>query len=70
LSKRNHNKVGPADFEKIQILGRGNVGRVYLVKLKQTGEYFAMKVLGKKEMIQRNKVKNSVSTILVSYAIL
>jgi len=49
-------KVGPSDFERIRLLGRGHVGRVYLVKLKGSEELYAMKVLGKKEMVERNKV--------------
>ncbi len=47
----------PSDFEKLKLLGRGDVGKVYLVRLKNTGKLFAMKVLKKKDMIQRNKVK-------------
>jgi serine/threonine protein kinase len=39
------------------LLGRGDVGRVYLVKMKETETLFAMKVLKKADMIQRNKVK-------------
>eukprot|EP00698_Gefionella_okellyi_P003494 TRINITY_DN132_c0_g1_i3.p1 TRINITY_DN132_c0_g1~~TRINITY_DN132_c0_g1_i3.p1 ORF type:complete len:411 (-),score=85.78 TRINITY_DN132_c0_g1_i3:548-1780(-) len=49
--------VVPADFRKIKILGKGAVGRVYLVQFKENDELFAMKVLSKKEMIEKNKVK-------------
>jgi len=48
---------GPKDFQKIRILGKGGVGRVYLVQLKGTEKLFAMKVLRQEEMISRNKVK-------------
>ncbi|XP_049850436.1 uncharacterized protein LOC126322605 [Schistocerca gregaria] len=48
---------GPKDFQKIRILGRGGVGKVYLVRLKNTDKLFAMKVLKQDEMIQKNKVK-------------
>eukprot|EP01122_Echinamoeba_exundans_P011687 TRINITY_DN4732_c0_g3_i1.p1 TRINITY_DN4732_c0_g3~~TRINITY_DN4732_c0_g3_i1.p1 ORF type:complete len:721 (+),score=136.76 TRINITY_DN4732_c0_g3_i1:2428-4590(+) len=48
---------GPGSFEKIKLIGKGGVGRVYLVRLRDTGQLFAMKVLKKTEMIQRNKVK-------------
>lgn len=46
-----------SDFERLKILGKGSIGHVYLVKLKDTEDLFAMKVLCKKEMVQRNKVK-------------
>lgn len=49
--------VGYHDFDKVRLLGRGDVGRVYLVRLKGTDKYYAMKVLPKKDMIARNKVK-------------
>lgn len=39
------------------MLGKGDVGRVYLVKQKGTDKTMAMKVLSKKEMLRRNKVK-------------
>jgi hypothetical protein len=47
---------GPSAFEKIKLIGKGGVGRVYLVRLRDTEQLFAMKVLKKTEMIQRNKV--------------
>ena len=48
---------GPKDFQKIRILGKGGVGRVYLVQLTGTEKLFAMKVLKQEEMISRNKVR-------------
>lgn len=44
-------------YEKLRVLGRGDVGKVYLVRHMPTGELYAMKVLTKEEMIARNKVK-------------
>lgn len=52
-------EVGPSSFEKIRLLGRGDVGKVYLVKEKKSTKLFAMKVLSKKEMIKRNKIKRA-----------
>eukprot|EP00002_Diphylleia_rotans_P022114 TRINITY_DN4327_c0_g1_i3.p1 TRINITY_DN4327_c0_g1~~TRINITY_DN4327_c0_g1_i3.p1 ORF type:complete len:444 (+),score=76.13 TRINITY_DN4327_c0_g1_i3:67-1398(+) len=48
--------LGPNDFVRLQLLGKGDVGRVYLVKEKLSGELFAMKVLHKKELLKRKKV--------------
>ncbi|KAJ2809094.1 serine/threonine protein kinase, AGC [Coemansia guatemalensis] len=49
--------VGPKSFTKIKLLGKGDVGKVYLVRQKETGKLYAMKVLTKAEMIKRNKIK-------------
>ncbi|KAK0552458.1 serine/threonine protein kinase, AGC [Tilletia horrida] len=50
-------EVGPNSFVKVKMLGKGDVGKVYLVKEKKTERLYAMKVLSKKEMLKRNKVK-------------
>ncbi|CAL9734188.1 flippase kinase 1 [Monosporozyma servazzii] len=50
-------KVCPKSFEKIRILGQGDVGKVYLVKEKDTSRLYALKIFSKKEMIKRNKIK-------------
>ncbi|KAJ1565368.1 serine/threonine protein kinase, AGC, partial [Cladochytrium tenue] len=49
--------VGPSHFQKIRIIGKGDVGKVYLVRHKTSTKLFAMKVLKKSEMIKRNKIK-------------
>lgn len=54
-------QVGPECFEKVKLLGKGDVGKVYLVKEKATLRLYAMKVLNKKEMIQRNKIKRALA---------
>ncbi|KAF9221874.1 Pkinase-domain-containing protein [Gyrodon lividus] len=54
-------EVGPSSFLKIKMLGKGDVGRVYLVREKKTDKLFAMKVLSKKEMIERKKIKRALT---------
>ncbi|KAG8880109.1 hypothetical protein FRB98_005333 [Tulasnella sp. 332] len=54
-------QVGPSSFQKIKLLGRGDVGRVYLVREKKSDKLFAMKVLSKKEMILRRKIKRALA---------
>ncbi|CAH01878.1 serine/threonine-protein kinase [Kluyveromyces lactis] len=49
--------VGPQSFEKIRLLGQGDVGRVYLVREKQTNRLYALKIFSKPEMIKRKKIK-------------
>ncbi|CAO3654720.1 unnamed protein product [Mucor hiemalis] len=54
-------EVGPSSFVKIRMLGKGDVGKVYMVKQKETDKLFAMKVLSKREMIRRNKIKRALA---------
>uniref|UniRef100_A0A8H7Y1C6 non-specific serine/threonine protein kinase n=1 Tax=Psilocybe cubensis TaxID=181762 RepID=A0A8H7Y1C6_PSICU len=54
-------EVGPSSFVKIKMLGKGDVGRVYLVREKKTNNLYAMKVLSKKEMIERKKIKRALT---------
>ncbi|KAG1169922.1 hypothetical protein G6F70_004567 [Rhizopus microsporus] len=54
-------QVGPASFVKVRMLGKGDVGKVYMVRQKGTDKLFAMKVLSKKEMIKRNKIKRALA---------
>ncbi|GMM37825.1 putative serine/threonine protein kinase [Saccharomycopsis crataegensis] len=50
-------QVAPSSFEKVRLLGKGDVGKVYLVREKKSNKLYAMKVLSKQEMIERNKIK-------------
>ena len=36
-------EVGPGSFQKVRLLGKGDVGKVYLVREKKTDKLFAMK---------------------------
>ncbi|KAF8914096.1 kinase-like domain-containing protein [Gymnopilus junonius] len=54
-------EVGPSSFVKVKMLGKGDVGRVYLVREKKNNKLYAMKVLSKKEMIERKKVKRALT---------
>ncbi|ORY46306.1 kinase-like domain-containing protein [Leucosporidium creatinivorum] len=54
-------EIGPSSFHKIKLLGKGDVGKVYLVREKKTEKLFAMKVLSKREMIKRNKIKRAMA---------
>ncbi|KAI6035198.1 Pkinase-domain-containing protein [Pisolithus orientalis] len=54
-------EVGPSSFLKVKMLGKGDVGRVYLVREKKSDKLYAMKVLSKKEMIERKKIKRALT---------
>lgn len=44
------------DFSLLKVLGKGSYGKVMLVKKKDTGEIFAIKMLRKEHLIKRNQV--------------
>lgn len=46
------------DYEIINAISKGAFGSVYLARKKNTGEYFAIKVLKKADMIAKNQVMN------------
>lgn len=48
-------------FKKIRLLGKGDVGKVYLVRENASNKLYALKVLSKKEMIERNKIKRALA---------
>lgn len=54
-------QVNPDCFERIRLLGKGDVGKVFLVREKASSRLYAMKVLNKKEMIERNKIKRALA---------
>lgn len=54
-------QVNQSCFKKIRLLGKGDVGKVYLVKENFSNKLYAMKILSKKEMIERNKIKRALA---------
>ncbi|KAL2875384.1 rim15, signal transduction response regulator [Colletotrichum sp. CLE4] len=59
-SSRQHHRrsIILPDFEIIKPISKGAFGSVYLSKKKSTGEYFAIKVLKKADMVAKNQVGN------------
>ena len=53
--------VGIDDFQLLKIVGKGNFGKVMLVKMKGTDEVFAMKVLSKKQIIENNEIEHTMA---------
>ena len=50
-------KLGPKDFDILQILGKGSFGEVFLVQKKDTRQMYAMKVLRKDKIMGQNLIK-------------
>jgi len=49
------------DFEIIKPITKGGFARVYLAKKNVTGDYFAVKVLKKQDMVEKNQVDNVIA---------
>uniref|UniRef100_A0A7I4CRG1 non-specific serine/threonine protein kinase n=1 Tax=Physcomitrium patens TaxID=3218 RepID=A0A7I4CRG1_PHYPA len=47
-------KLGPQDFELLRVVGQGAFGKVFQVQKKGTSEIYAMKVMRKEKIIERN----------------
>ncbi|CCF57344.1 hypothetical protein KAFR_0C03520 [Kazachstania africana CBS 2517] len=61
LLATNQMKTAPPsikDYDIIKPISKGAYGSVYLAKKKLTGEYFAIKVLKKSDMIAKNQIMN------------
>eukprot|EP01097_Dermamoeba_algensis_P009991 TRINITY_DN71_c0_g1_i6.p1 TRINITY_DN71_c0_g1~~TRINITY_DN71_c0_g1_i6.p1 ORF type:complete len:288 (-),score=58.99 TRINITY_DN71_c0_g1_i6:395-1258(-) len=52
-------KVTIEDFDLLNVIGRGSFGKVFQVRKKNTGKIFALKVLNKKTIIERNEVDHT-----------
>ncbi|ELR14687.1 protein kinase [Acanthamoeba castellanii str. Neff] len=52
-------KARVSDFEPLYVIGRGSFGKVLQVKHKNTGKIYAMKVLNKKSIMDRNEMDHT-----------
>jgi len=52
-------KVTVSDFQQLKVIGRGGFGRVLLVKKKDNGQYYAMKILKKSSIVNRGEVTHT-----------
>ena len=53
------------DFDLVRVVGRGSLGKVLLVRHAASGRFFAMKVLNKQAIIERNEVAHTVTEMKV-----
>lgn len=49
-------RIGRDDFESLKMIGRGAFGEVRLVQKKDTGHVYAMKILRKQDMVEKEQV--------------
>ncbi|VDN04265.1 unnamed protein product [Thelazia callipaeda] len=57
------------DFDRIKTLGTGSFGRVMLVKHKQSGLYYAMKILDKQKVVKLKQVEHTLNEKRILQAI-
>ncbi|RKP02191.1 hypothetical protein CXG81DRAFT_11038 [Caulochytrium protostelioides] len=50
-----------SDFEVLKMLGKGNFGKVLQVRKKDTGRIYAMKILIKKDVVEKREVQHTLS---------
>lgn len=62
-------EYGKDDFEFIRTVGRGAFGRVFLVRMLSTGEYYAIKVLDKSMIVKSKQVKHALNEKKILQAI-
>ena len=55
--------VGIDDFEFIKLISKGAYGRVWLVKKKTTGDFYAMKIVDFSERVIINQLQYLYDTI-------
>uniref|UniRef100_A0A1I7XMI4 Serine/threonine-protein kinase Sgk1 n=1 Tax=Heterorhabditis bacteriophora TaxID=37862 RepID=A0A1I7XMI4_HETBA len=55
----------PSDFDFLTTIGKGSFGRVFQVRHKETGKFYAMKVLSKEHIRKKNEVKHVMAELSV-----
>ncbi|KAK9829756.1 hypothetical protein WJX72_007695 [[Myrmecia] bisecta] len=49
-----HRAIGPGDFELLRVVGQGAFGKVFQVRKKDTGQVYAMKVMRKERIMEKD----------------
>lgn len=53
--------LSAADFDLLKLVGKGSFGKVWQVRKRDTGRIYAMKVLSKKDIVERQEVAHTIS---------
>ncbi|KAF1771736.1 hypothetical protein GCK72_003564 [Caenorhabditis remanei] len=69
LTPQPNNTACLDDFDRIKTLGTGSFGRVMLVKHKQSGNYYAMKILDKQKVVKLKQVEHTLNEKRILQAI-
>jgi len=52
-------KMSMDDFDKVSVIGKGSFGKVFLVRKKDDKSVYALKVLNKKSIVERDEVEHT-----------
>jgi len=52
-------RIGVADFDLLNVIGKGSFGKVLQVRKKDNGKVYAMKVLNKKNILENNELEHT-----------
>uniref|UniRef100_A0A8C1RT78 Protein kinase, cAMP-dependent, catalytic, beta a n=1 Tax=Cyprinus carpio TaxID=7962 RepID=A0A8C1RT78_CYPCA len=55
------NRSSLDDFDRLKTLGTGSFGRVMLVKHRQSGQYYAMKILDKEKVVKLKQIEHTLN---------
>jgi len=61
LTSSSKKKVSQEDFEVLALVGKGNFGKVFQVRKKDTGEIFALKILMKQNIVESNETAHTMA---------
>ncbi|KXS09199.1 Pkinase-domain-containing protein [Gonapodya prolifera JEL478] len=53
--------LGPTDFDLLKVIGKGSFGKVLQVRKTDTGRVYAMKILPKRDIVDRKEVAHTLS---------
>ena len=59
--KPNKTKASPKDFTVLKLIGTGSFGEVFLVERNSTGKLYAMKVLKKDKIVEKNLTRYAMT---------
>ncbi|XP_018603449.1 serine/threonine-protein kinase Sgk1-like [Scleropages formosus] len=51
-------QIRPADFDYLKVIGKGSFGKVLLARHKESGQYYAVKVLQKKMVLKKKEQRH------------
>eukprot|EP00735_Rhodelphis_limneticus_P007810 TRINITY_DN20463_c0_g1::TRINITY_DN20463_c0_g1_i1::g.17::m.17 TRINITY_DN20463_c0_g1::TRINITY_DN20463_c0_g1_i1::g.17 ORF type:complete len:376 (+),score=76.33,sp/P28178/PK2_DICDI/56.33/9e-131,Pkinase/PF00069.20/6.8e-74,Pkinase_Tyr/PF07714.12/5.2e-36,Kinase-like/PF14531.1/9.5e+02,Kinase-like/PF14531.1/3.3e-05,Pkinase_C/PF00433.19/0.00011 TRINITY_DN20463_c0_g1_i1:96-1223(+) len=55
------NKYSIEDFDLLKVVGKGSFGKVMQVRLKSTGQIYAMKILRKESVVEKKQVEHTLT---------
>jgi serum/glucocorticoid-regulated kinase 2 len=61
IAPNKRKQISAGDFQMIKVIGRGGFSRVLLIRKKDTGRLYAMKIVKKNKIIREKKIKPILS---------